>query len=265
MNAQQTTQLLRQLAAQEVPANLDLWPHIHDQIKKHPLLNHADGGRSPGGGAAKLHTPWRPLLVVGLMSLCLAIGIPLSLRAAPEAIRQQFQRFGVILVESTPMAASVMTAPSTLPASQPTSWISVEEAQRQVSFPIRVPTWLPAGLMLRGALVGTSGAVNDERKTATVILSYGASDGTPRGLHIDQIPGAGAGGIAIPANQMQHVLVNGQAAVYAHGAWQKDGRWDPAADAGTLSWDDEEITYVIQFSGLGLTSDDLVRIAESLR
>jgi hypothetical protein len=34
---------------------------------------------------------------------------------------------------------------------------------------------------------------------------------------------------------------------------------------GLLSWHDEGFTYVLQFSGLGLSRDDLIRIAESVR
>lgn len=118
---------------------------------------------------------------------------------------------------------------------------------------------------MRGVLVGSGGSATGELSAVKVILSYVATDGSSKGLHIDQVTGSAAGGLAVPAGQEQAAVVNGRPAVYVHGAWRKDETWDATADSGILSWEAGGFTYLVQYSGLGLTREDLVRIAESLR
>jgi hypothetical protein len=59
--------------------------------------------------------------------------------------------------------------------------------------------------------------------------------------------------------------VHGRPAIYARGGNGDRGGWDATVDAGLLSWHDDGFTYVLQFSGLGLSRDELIRIAESVR
>ena len=69
----------------------------------------------------------------------------------------------------------------------------------------------------------------------------------------------------MPADRAEPAVVGQRPATYVRGAWRHDDTWDAALDSAILSWEAEGITYVIQFSGLGLSRNDLVRIAESLR
>jgi hypothetical protein len=77
--------------------------------------------------------------------------------------------------------------------------------------------------------------------------------------------GARVGGYVLPSSAAQNVRVNGHAAVYAHGSWDEFRRWNGTADAALLSWEENGFTYVLSFSGLGLSRDDVIRIAASLR
>jgi hypothetical protein len=77
--------------------------------------------------------------------------------------------------------------------------------------------------------------------------------------------GAQVGGYVLPSSAAQDVRVNGHTAVYAQGSWDEFQRWNRRADAALLSWDENAFTYVLSFSGLGLSRDDVIRIAESLR
>jgi len=257
MDKQHTAQLLDRLAERLVPDGADLRPAMHARLAARR------GGRPRRAGGL------RQLGVVGLLALALAAGLSLSAFTVPGALRHQFQRFGLVLVDATPAPAapsgSVRSPALATAIGSGVVWRDRDEAQRQVAFSIRVPTWLPTGLTLRGVLVGSSGAVNGVPLDVKVLTAYRADDGGPGGLHIDQVTGAPAGGYGIPAAQTRPALVGGLPATYARGAWQRDGRWDATADAGTLSWADGEFTYVVQYSGLDLSEADLVRLAEGLR
>ncbi len=259
MDKQRTAQLLARLAERLVPDGADLRPAMRAR-----LAARRGGTPRPTGGRRRLGA-------IGVLAFVLVLGLPLAAFAAPGALHAQLQRFGVVLVDAT--LAPTPAAPSrsvATPAPATTTgaglpWLNLDEAQRQVTFPIRVPTWLPTGLTRRGVLVGSSGAVNGVSLGVKVLTSYRADDGGAGGLHIDQITGAPAGGYGIPATQTRPTLVSGYPATYARGAWQQDGRWDATADAGTLSWADGAFTYVVQYSDLALSEADLLRLAEGLR
>ncbi len=259
MDEQRTARLLARLAERLVPEGADLRPAMRAR-----LAARRGGTPRPVGGLRRLGA-------VGVLAFVLVLGLPLAAFAAPGALRSQLQRFGLVLVDAT--LAPTPAAPShsaATPALATTTapgvvWLGLDEAQRQVTFPIRVPTWLPTGLTLRGVLVGSSGAVNGVSLGVKVLTSYRAAGGGAGGLHIDQLTGAPAGGYGIPATQTRPTLVSGHPATYARGAWQQDGRWDATADAGTLSWADGAFTYVVQYSALGLSEADLLRLAQGLR
>lgn len=267
MKGQYTARLLHEVAELETPATLDLWPAIRAQIEVAHRIQRKQEHRQSSWGAA-LRANLRPSIAICLVVLVLAIGLPVTVIAAQALPHGWQQRFGLVLINATPSPiATAMAQSHAAPVArvaQASPWISLDEAQRQVPFPIRVPAWLPAGLALRGVLVGSDGAVNSEPGAVKVILSYSATDGSSKGLHIDQVAGSAAGGLAVPAGQEQTAVVNGRPAVYMHGAWRKDETWDATADSGILSWEAGGFTYLIQYSGLGLTREDLIRIAESL-
>jgi hypothetical protein len=73
------------------------------------------------------------------------------------------------------------------------------------------------------------------------------------GIQIQQ--GKPSGYYQVPSSAAQTVKVNGDDAVY----------WKRPADEGLLSWQEGGFTYVMSFSGLGLSQSDMIRIAESLR
>jgi hypothetical protein len=79
-----------------------------------------------------------------------------------------------------------------------------------------------------------------------------------------------SGGYVIPENVAQTAQVHGRPALYApgglvSGGWLIAGRWDTSIDQGKLSWQDESgLSYVLSYSGLRLSLEDLIRIAESM-
>lgn len=79
-----------------------------------------------------------------------------------------------------------------------------------------------------------------------------------------RIRGEPAGGYVIPSSAAQNVTVHGHPAVYAHGSWNETREWHSDVDSAILSWEDG-FTYVLHYSGLGLSRTDMIRIAESLQ
>jgi hypothetical protein len=136
--------------------------------------------------------------------------------------------------------------------------VSLAEAQRQVPFAIPRPTWLPEGLILKGAHVSPPNWAQ---------TFYGRAEGGDGGFGIETTYGLHEGGYFYPDAAKQQVIVNGQSAICVQGAFNDlQGReWNDAADTGALEWSANGFTYHIGHSGLGLTCNDLIKIAESLR
>jgi hypothetical protein len=193
----------------------------------------------------------RRLVSAGLALLLLAVIAP--------AVVAGLQSFGLVLMSpldlwrvdhSTPSNAEPRGGPMTLN-------LSLEEAQSQVDFRIPTPAWLPDGVVFRGAFTGPT-------RTTDVVVSYRAAGESSGGLSIQIHRGLPSGGYVVPEWAAETVQVRGRPAIYARGGNGSRGGWDATVDAGLLSWQDDAFTYVLQFSGLGLSRDDLIRIAESV-
>ncbi len=256
MRDQFVRQLLEETASEAVPESMNLWPALSSRIE---------------AAHARRNRRWpsrRRLVLVGLAVVVLALSL-VAATPAGAAVGRAFlpsgmlQRFGMVLVRPTlvpshtPAAGRPQAEPKADAPSGPlTPSLTLEEAQQQVSFLIRTPAWLPGDVVYRGALVAPDG---------TVVVSYRGVDDPSKGMFIQMQQGAAAGGYAVPSSAAQQVRVGGHAAVYARGSWDRSGNWNRKADAGLLSWQQDGMTYVLSSSGLGLSRNDMIRIAESLR
>jgi hypothetical protein len=174
-----------------------------------------------------------------------AILFAVSLLAGALVITQQFMYR---------IAATPATAPRAEEREIPV--VTLNQAQEQVSFTIPQPAWLPDGLALKGSHVNPPNWAQ---------VFYARADGKDGGLGLEATRGARQGPYAFPNNARQTATVSGQPALYVHGAWTARGEWSDQADAGTLEWSAGGFSYHLSYSGLGLTRDELVRIAESVR
>lgn len=282
MNEQRIARRLHELAEQDVPDGLDLWPTIRTQLAvtgsvrqnyRRPILQW--DARSIG----------RRRLTVCLVALLLVVGLPATLLGAQDLIRGRIpavvqQRPGVALVDSTavPPALPPPSTPTTRASQQATAIpavatsgsfritpISLAEAQQQVPWPIRQPAWLPLGLTLQGVqVVSNTTATSMPSGPFQTVLLYRPSAEASSVLAIEQTANWYQGRYGFPASAAQDVRVNGQPATYVAGVWTSGGQWDATANVGTLSWQEGEFTYTARFNELGLTREDLIRIAESL-
>jgi hypothetical protein len=131
---------------------------------------------------------------------------------------------------------------------------------------------------LEGIHVGTGSygcntkkACEETKPSAKVIVTYRPLNHVSANLRLEITEGIDTeGGYAIPGSIAQGVLVNGRPATYARGVWEKlggehDVQWNDNADAGMLSWEQDGFTYLLSSYQLGLSSEELIRIAESLQ
>jgi len=141
---------------------------------------------------------------------------------------------------------------------------SLADAQAHVGFPIHTPSWLPASV----AFVGVR--VLPPADDPELVFLAGGRRLTGPGLRIGERQGTGGGGSAVPASAIENVMVNGRPAVYAKGDYEEavgqgpGGVWTPGADVQELSWEQSGITYDLTASGLRLTREDVIRVAESV-
>jgi hypothetical protein len=134
--------------------------------------------------------------------------------------------------------------------------LTLAEAQKQIAFNIPQPGWLPAGLILKGSHVNPPNWAN---------VFYGYADGKEAGLGIQVAPSTGLPNYVFPESARQPVIVNGQPATYIHGAWNAQGQWNDNEDAAALEWSANGFAFHLSGSDLGLTREDLIRIAESVK
>lgn len=131
--------------------------------------------------------------------------------------------------------------------------LSVNEAQSKVPFEIPQPGWLPGGLVLRGVYVASPHSVS----IAYVPAAGPPSDvPTKAGLNITVMTEDSQGTIVLGGAESRPVYVNGNEGRY----WIVEGK-----DLTMLSWTAGGLRYTVLSSGLGLTQNELLRIAQSLK
>lgn len=258
------TRMMRELAEQAIPNTTDLWPRIRVRILALQKIRQRQ---------ARLRRIWMigsgALVILGSMLL---IQVPGS-RAAAIAFLQQV---GFVLVEPAQIEPQ-MTAVEMEPAHFSERFLSLQEAQRRVPFPIRLPRWVPPGLRLAGVWAEThrqTATTNEHPMQAVVILVYRPSKqlhSTSQGLQVTISSGTMGARIPVPPSEEQQAMVRGQTATYIHGAWGTPAedatgevQWNAKADVAWLSWQQQGRIYTISAYGLGMGRDELLRLAESI-
>jgi hypothetical protein len=212
-----------------------------------------------------LFRPALRIAAVCLATLMLTVSLLAATPPVQAGVERMLQRFGLVLVDPTaptPVPAEG-NIPNQAPAQLTPQKLSLAEAQQQVPFPIRLPTWLPNSLTFAGITVGTGGfgcSTPEECATAKppvwVSAGYHHSDDDAAYLAIEatEITSTSGGGYVVSASEAENVVVNGQSAVYIRGTYRS-----------MLSWKQDSLTYVVITENLNLSREDMIRIAESLR
>jgi hypothetical protein len=204
----------------------------------------------------------RRTVVVVAAALVAAALLPVAVPRAWATLGETVQRAGLVLLARS-LGERLPVPEDKAPAAASGSggavraeFVPLDDVRRRVDFPVCAPTWLPAGLHVVGAY--------SARRDAAAVR-FAPAPGSSAGGGIQQTLGPQKGGYAVPADRAEPTRVRGQPATFARGTWTKDRQWDAAADAALLSWEENGVTYLLGFSGLGLSRDEVLRIAESCR
>jgi hypothetical protein len=185
-----------------------------------------------------------PLLISGLVVVALAALIAAT--PARGLLPFGWIRFGTVIVSPTPTHTGNQPQSGAVPEGRALPRLTLAEAQRLATFRIPQPSYLPSGVEFRFAFAIPEGS--------WVSLAYGRPGNRPGGMGIQIQQGKPSGYYQVPSSAAQTVKVNGHDAVY----------WSRPADEGLLSWQEGNFTFVMQYSGLGLSQADMIRIAEGL-
>lgn len=272
MNAQRLGRKLQEFAEWDIPsASVNLWPAIHAQVAAKHLAEE------------RQHVPRRRFrLAASVALLVLAAGVLLgtpAIRATHEAIEH---RFGLALSNAgrTEPTTERVEGEGSGPATRVPA--SATAVQGQMPFPVRTPGWLPPGLTLAQTFVTNEPVQTrgSRQQIAQVNLFYRptaqAREGNAPQVAVRVTDHPEVAPTLLPRSRAQAISANGHPATYVHGGWRGDGhgdplerrgdlRWDDELDSAWLSWEEGGLTYTVSAHGLGLSQEDLLRIAESLR
>lgn len=252
-----------EIAEQAAPGNtVSLWPRIAAQM--------AEKSRA----TARTSTYRKRItFAAGLGLLFVFIGLLVfvpPVRAFAESI---IQRIGIAFVNTEQFGPNTEVGQPTTNMITPPPTLSVQEFQERLTFPLLTPSWLPEELTFIHHSISNSqsGQSVDIQYCRTedmavqsgclfLYASYNAQAATP----------------LLAESKEQTVEVNGQPGIYVHGGWQDNGQGDPNTQLGNLLWDDQVdvayltwmqdgVTYLLEAHYLGLTLEDMQRIASSMQ
>jgi hypothetical protein len=262
--------ILKEIAEESAPrTTINQWSQIEARLVSSP-------GENRLKMIARLYTS-AYILVTAVLILLAAI--VLAVPQARASIKEVIQRMGMELVQPNPDSEGAVASVEPIRITPPPS-MTLEEIQKQFPYKLLVPTWLPGDLSLFHADVIQSTSDENTPGSPCVRLSYrptGAPLDDPRHISFKVSLGEECGGpFLLPATKEQAVEVNGQPGSFVQGGWRSDGKGDPETTYAHLQWDDslgdaylaweqEGLNYFIAAFELGLTREEMIRIAKSIR
>jgi len=269
MNDKQLKQtLLRELAEEGIPENYDPWQVMQARIKRESVNGSMQQKHTAKSANARI---FKPILAI-ITLLFMAVGIFLFASPQGHALAQGILRF-FNPTQTSEESAPIVSTP--LPLIEVTPFIhagstsqkdpSLEEAQKEVSYPLMQLSFLPQGYHFESA------QVDGERVT----LSY-KNDAAGISLWFEQLPLHRADPEPISVGSMAAVelaQVGNDHAEYVQGSYYGDGgAWNADSGASFLRWQHDDILYTISAvvnlssvtSKTALTKESLLAMAENL-
>lgn len=166
------------------------------------------------------------------------------------------------------MIAVAESLSSNLPESYLYDYLTLEEVQARVDFPILQPTELPQGFGFDHAVY------NQEHNFIVLMYTYGGNINKAIGLQIEPISESGTCYLCRLVGSsafIQEVMINGVKGEYVEGVWTlEDGEviWKSYSEHSwmkTLIWQADGMIFNLNYFGNDLLKDDLVVIAESVQ
>jgi hypothetical protein len=198
----------------------------------------------------------------------------------PDPDRSPASALSGVLPTPPDLSAPVLPRGDTARPAEP-DVLSLEEAQADTSFTIKVPAQPPEGYSFKGVLqrpalaqpeppaaAGSNNTLPRDgslpRLPTPVTLLFENAAGEKLMLTEVALPAPRSGEVPLPAGigSVQEVSVNGQPGQYVAGAWSPQG-WDSGAKLYQLQWQGADgVTYTLLSHTLGL--DELLVSAESI-
>lgn len=204
--------------------------------------------------------------------LLLATLFWISAPAARATVWDWLYSFG--LIEERAVANHMLVLEHT--EEGPQDSLQLAAIRAQAPFPIATPTWLPTDLIFTGGFIETTTGGTQatlayhlppqqtlyppEAPLLFILISDGAVDNRPLLAEEHVIP----------------VRLDKVIGMYAHGGWRSrspvtaesttvDGLdWDPSLDAAWLSWQNDDLNYLLFVQGLGVQQTEMLAIANSM-
>jgi len=250
MNNQRLPRLLTEIAEQGIPTSPD---------RASDILRCYKGSQTRRAFLKGMRQP--ALAGILLALLLIVMVVPIALPTVSAAVGSIVRQSGVVLVKPTaPTSSSAQRTPAAIVIGatfSPPMRLSLHDAQQQASFHISVPSRLPPGIVFQKAVMSPDDADR-------VDLFFGQPGSQQANVHIAEARGQSSGGYGFPSDQAQAVMINRYPALYFRGSWRLNETWDNLADVGTVAWESDNVSYMVQVSHLGISEEELIRLAESL-
>jgi len=257
-----------EIAEQAAPGNtINLWPQIEQKTAR-------QAHKATGEIIAVKRKQYALGLMIAILLISSLFFVP-PVRAFAENI---IQRMGIAFVDTDRFDPNTQIGKLEATIVSPSPSLSEAEIRQQITFTLRLPTWVPEDLIYVHRSISTYDPQTWEGSGKKVSIEYRRTANYTVGSGMLMLH-ANDGPISAPPllaeTREQPVNVNGQSGIYVHGGWQDDGRGDPNIRLGTLQWDDQAddayltwaqdgVTYLLEAHNLGLELEDLQHIAESM-
>lgn len=196
--------------------------------------------------------------MAGALLLVLTVRVPGLQRPVQAGLSRVITVFRQARVEQT---SQQTTSPPTV---QVETYARLEEARAAAGFPIRVPSYLPKGLVLddvsvvdaaegrRVMLRYTDGLAELSHRRGSVLIQEFQSSESPEAQPLV---------LEVGPESIERLQVAGKPALWIQGRWMPGGRWVRGGQEGALMVQDGDV--LIQVIG-SLTQAESVRIIESM-
>lgn len=261
--------ILREIAERRAPrSSINLW----SQIEMRPESSRKE---------RRLKIVARRYTSAYILAAAVIILLAAITAAVPQArasIKEVFDRMGMELVQPDPGPQGAVAGVESIRVTPPPS-LTLEEIQEQFPYILLSPAWLPGNLALSHA--GLSWSLSEENPGGSpcarlVYREVETPTDDQRYLSFQVSPGECGGPFLLPVTREQAVVVNGVSGSFVQGGWRSDGKGDPETTYAHLQWDDslgdaylawrqEGLNYFVAAFNLGLTREEMIRIAESIR
>jgi hypothetical protein len=261
---------LQEIAERRAPrTTINLWSQIASRLEDRP------GERKIGMVTRTSRSPFAWMIAALILLVVVVVAVP----QARASVSGFFQRMGMEFTQphQGPGDAAVENIEPVRVTPRPS--MALDEIREQFPYDLLVPTWLPDDLALSHA--GLSHSTSEENPAGSpcarlVYRTTGAPIDDPHYLSFQVSPGECGGPFLLPATKEQGVEVNGQPGSFVQGGWRSDGKgdretayahlqWDDSLGDAYLAWEQEGLHYFIAAFELGLTREEMIRIAGSIR